>query len=427
MPEPLDLSARYIDEGIYDGPMSVNRMNTDLSELDAGIAFIEAFSNVVVFDSGEGLVMFDTSLEAFGKVVRRKLRSWSSERVSHICFTHGHIDHVGGATVFVDEASDNGVAEPNVVAHAAVPERFARYDRTNAYNRIINLRQFASVGAALLGGNEARWGPSRWVAPTQTFRDELTLDVGELHFELRHARGETDDHLWAWIPERRAICPGDLITWVFPNAGNPQKVQRYPSDWAAALRQMMALSPELLLPAHGLPIAGAARIRTVLDNTATALEALVEQTLALMNEGATLDTCIHSVSVPDRLRDLPYLQPVYDEPEFIVRNVWRRFGGWYDGNPSRLLPPRDDVFATEIANLCGSAKRLAERAEELVKDDPRLACALVELASRASDDPSIHQVRAAVYKQHRDRALSLMAKGILHSAAAASDERAGTD
>ena len=54
------------------------------------------------------------------------------------------------------------------------------------------------------------------------------------------------------------------MTWLFPNAGNPQKVQRYPVEWAAALRSMVALGPELLLPAHGLPIEGRERIETVL-------------------------------------------------------------------------------------------------------------------------------------------------------------------
>ena len=55
------------------------------------------------------------------------------------------------------------------------------------------------------------------------------------------------------MPERRAICAGDLLIWVFPNAGNPQKVQRYPHEWALALRTMAALRPELVLPAHGEP------------------------------------------------------------------------------------------------------------------------------------------------------------------------------
>ena len=70
---------------------------------------------------------------------------------------------------------------------------------------------------------------------------------------------------------------GDFLIWNFPNAGNPQKVQRYPIEWAAALREMIGHGPELLLPAHGLPIEGDERIARVLDDIATALEDLVDE------------------------------------------------------------------------------------------------------------------------------------------------------
>ena len=43
----------------------------------------------------------------------------------------------------------------------------------------------------------------------------------------------------------RAVFVGDLLTWVFPNAGNPQKVQRYPREWAAALREMSGRLEEI--------------------------------------------------------------------------------------------------------------------------------------------------------------------------------------
>ena len=49
----------------------------------------------------------------------------------------------------------------------------------------------------------------------------------------------------------------------------------------------------------------------------------MSQTLALMNAGARLDEVIHTVIPPADLMERPYLQPVYDEPEFIVRTVWR--------------------------------------------------------------------------------------------------------
>ncbi len=128
------------------------------------------------------------------------------------------------------------------------------------------------------------------------------------------------------------------MLWVFPNAGNPQKVQRYPELWADALREMMALDAELLMPAHGLPIRGRDRIQRVLGDIVEVLDTLVTETVAMMNAGATLDEIVHTVTVdPDKLA-LPWLNPVYDEPEFVVRNVWRMYGGWWDATPSHLKP-----------------------------------------------------------------------------------------
>ncbi len=141
-----------------------------------------------------------------------------------------------------------------------------------------------------------------------------------------------------WVADKRVLCCGDLFIWASPNAGNPQKVQRYPKEWAAALRRMIALEAEYLLPGHGLPIIGADRVTQALTDTADLLDSLVDQTLAIMNDGGRLDDAIFGVVPPAQLMDRPYLKPVYDEPEFIVRNVWRLYGGWWDGNPASLSP-----------------------------------------------------------------------------------------
>ena len=42
--------------------------------------------------------------------------------------------------------------------------------------------------------------------------------------------------------------------------------------------------------------------------------------------------------VPEKVLRRPYLHPAYDEPEFVVRNLWRLWGGWYDQNPAHLKP-----------------------------------------------------------------------------------------
>ena len=297
---------------------------------------------------------------------------------------------------------------------------------------MINARQFGrgkNVGAIAAMGPDAgqAFGPTRWIQPDTTFHDRLHFRVGDLSFELRHAKGETDDHLWAWVPERKAICAGDFVIWVFPNAGNPQKVQRYPLEWAAALREMAGLGAELLLPAHGLPVGGQDRVRMVLTDGAAALEFLVERSLTLMNEGARLDTLLHEVRLPDDVLEKPYLRPTYDEPEFVVRNVWRLYGGWYDGNPAHLKPAPERALAQEVASLAGGAGALAARAIQVAEGgDLRLACELAEWAGLAApDDKSVHGIRAEVYTQRRRAELSLMARGVYGDASRRSQAISG--
>ena len=418
MADLLGLSARIIDSGVADEP--VNRVTQELSEVADDIAVVESFSHVVLLRTEGGLVAFDASGAPSGAACVESLRGWSDEPLSHLVYTHGHVDHVGGSGAFVADAEARGNPRPTVVAHENVPERFDRYERTNGWNLAINQRQFGWLPRASgLGiGGQQRFLPPDVASPDVTYRSTLDLDVGGTHIELHHARGETDDHTWAWIPERRAICAGDFLIWNFPNAGNPQKVQRYPEEWAAALRDMAAMGPELLLPAHGLPIGGADRIASVLDEIATALERLVAEVLERMNAGARLDEIVHEVKVPDEVLARPFLRPLYDEPEFVVHNVWRRYGGWWDGDPSTLKPAPAAALASELAALAGGALVLAQRADELAAaGDLRLACHLAEQAGLAApEDHAVHALRAQVYERRRKAELSLMAKGIYASA-----------
>ena len=430
MTELLERSARIIDTGEFDP--AFNPMAAEVHELADGVAMVDAFSHVVALDSGDGLVLFDVSHAMFGPRVVEALRRWSDARVATIVYTHGHLDHVGGAAAIIDDNAGRG-PRPEVVAHDNVPPRFDRYHLTAGYNATINARQFggsaitAATGRSAVGDLARQWLAGLGVRPSTTYADHLRLGTGELTLDLHHGRGETDDHTWAWEPTRRIALVGDFVTWVFPNAGNPQKVQRYPIEWARTLRRIAAAGPELLLPAHGLPIAGADRIAIVLDDLATALEQLTSATLELMNAGADLDEVLGSVRLDPDLATRPWLAPVYDEPEFVVRNTWRQYGGWYDGNPARLKPPADDAVAREVAALAGGADALVARAVALgTEGDLRLACHLVELAARAApEDPAVHEARAQLYTDRRHHETSLMAKGIFGDAARRSTARAG--
>jgi alkyl sulfatase BDS1-like metallo-beta-lactamase superfamily hydrolase len=376
--------------------------------------------NVTAVRTRDGIVLFDTGSHNTARAIYDALRQWDRAPIHTIVLTHGHIDHTTGASLFDSEARSRGEPPIRVVAHANMPARFARYRDTAGWNGAINGRQF--------GLADFRW-PTEYRAPDLTYETELIFEVGGTAFELHHGLGETDDHTWTFMPAKNLLVSGDFVIWAAPNAGNPQKVQRYARPWAQALRAMARTHAQVLVPGHGPAVFGAQRVAQLLDDGARFLETIHDQTMALMNEGQTLDEIIQAVKVPADLLTKPYLQPTYDDPEFLVRNVWRLYGGWWDGNPAHLKPAPQAALAREIAALAGGADRLCARAAALaVAGDLRLAGHLAELATGA--DPTnreAHRVRASINQQRAEAETTLMARAIFAAAARASRSAAGDD
>ncbi len=403
-----------LSERLWTGQVSTEEHNpvmsyVGLEALSDELAFVCAFGNVTAIHTDEGLVVIDTGGSLVGRIIVKALREWNEKLVHTVVYTHGHVDHVCGVSAFQEDAQARKNPNFTVIGHERVAARFERYRSTAGYNATINARQF--------GVNRSFW-PREFRDPDVAMDKSYTLSVGGETIELNHDRGETDDHLWVWWEKKRVLCTGDLFIWASPNCGNPQKAQRYPREWALALRKMAALQPEVMLPGHGPPILGEDRIGKALNDTASLLETLFEQVLAMMNDGAALNDILHSVTYPEELLEQPYLRPVYDEPSFIVRNIWRLYGGWYDGNPARLKPPEDKILAEAVANAAGGQKALIVAAEKYLSDESlELACQFAEWAYLVEPNDLSTAIRRKVYGARVERETSLMAKGIFGHAA----------
>jgi len=382
-----------------------------LEELAPGIGFYKDFSNQGVVKTAEGLVLIDTGSynPLLHTGVFQKIRAWSADRVRLAIYTHGHADHAYGLPPFLREHKAKGWPEPQIVAHENVNRRFDRYNATADFNSIINSRQF---GRAVQFPKDA-------IRPHVTYPDQMNLLVGGQRIELHHAKGETDDHTWVFLTAQRILFTGDLFIWAAPNAGNPQKVQRFAKEWADALRAMAAKRPVLLLPGHGLPIFGEDRVQSALLDTALYLETIHSHALQSLNRGLSIYEAIATLRVPEDLSRKPYLLAVYDEPEFILRNIYRLYGGWYSGVPSELKPATPRQLGREVARLAGGAGKLAARARELAGlGDLALACHLADWAADAEPkDKEVHAIRAEVYAKRTAAESSTMSKGIFGAAA----------
>jgi len=389
----------------------------EFEEIAAGVVFYRWFANIVAVKTEDGLVLVDTGAYFNQAATVEMVRKYAPDRVNTAIYTHGHVDHACGMPAFVAEAQGKHLARPRVVGHRTTAARFDRYKRTAGYNTVINTRQFSAP---------SQW-PTEYVYPDTYFDDRLTVAAGSLKFECHHGRGETDDACWVYIPARKVLCTGDFIIWAAPNAGNPQKAQRYAREWAEALRAMAKTGAEVLLPGHGVPVFGAVRVRQTLLDTAEYLQSLYDQTIALMNQGAGLGQILHSVAPSASLAEKPYLKAIYDEPQFIVRNIWRLEGGWYDGVPSHLKPAPAAEQAREIAEMAGGVANLVARAmSRFEAHDLALASHLIDWAAMAApSDKEVHQARAKIYAARAAESPATMTHGIFRAAAAESAAQAG--
>jgi len=320
--------------------------------------------NSAVFETDEGLVVVDTAMAPGGPALMDAIRSVSDQPIHTIVYTHAHVDHCMGTWAMLDD-------EPEIIAHVDAPARFDRYVRTRG-----KVSRYMSQSITKFPEDE-----DDWVPPTQTFSGTLTLTIGGERFDLIHARSETDDQLWVSVPGRKQIASADYYQGFLPNAGNGKRVQRYVEEWAGALRDMVALEPQSLLPAHGEAIVDdPARIAEELSVHAEALEFIARHTIDGLNARRRQDEIPDDLELPAHLAEHRVLAEQYVSPADISRMIIKQYCGWWDDIPSHWSPHRFDEQSAMIADLAGGRGALVDRARNIVEAQPKMACHLVDWA-----------------------------------------------
>jgi glyoxylase-like metal-dependent hydrolase (beta-lactamase superfamily II) len=336
--------------------------------------------------------------------------------VRYVVYTHGHFDHAFGTDAIVKEARRRGDPDPLIVGHVNVARRFERYQKTAGHLAITYRMQFASWGVD--GGDVLK---AKYYPPTLSFEDQTTFSLGDLTLSCHHGMGETDDHVWVLVEEPRVIVGGDFIVSSFPNVGTPFRVQRYLLEWADALEEMAAADPSAIISGHGGVFTTDAR--EMLDVTARACRWVDSEVIRRLNEGQWDEQILSEVRLPPELESSRYLQPLYGCTAFAVRDVLRRYKGWFDGNATMLFPSKRADIAGEVVSLLGGVEPLLQRAEELASHDD---AASVQLALHLLDfvihdggakAESARRRKADLLERRADFEESFVAKNVLGSAA----------
>jgi len=346
-----------------------------------------AYCSIGVVKTEEGLVVFDLSIKRYGKRVLEEIRKFSDKPIKYIIYSHGHFDHAFGFTNILEEIKQKGWEMPQVIAHENILKRFEKYRMLHGYHNWLNKMQFSSSGQQI---EEDIVSAYETLDPTIVIRgkENYQFTLGNYTFEVYHDKGETDDSLWMWFPEKKVLFTGDLvINPSFPNVGNPNKVQRYPKQWAIAMEKMLEKNSEYLVPGHGLLIEGKEEVKSALSIRAEAMEFVHDEVVKKMNEGKWFEQIYHEMVEiqPDKFKNHKYMRPSYGSYRFAIHAVYRLYHGWYNtGNPTDLFPAKSSDIAKEFLKVAGDNKYL-EHAKSLYNEGKiQLALHLIDVVIKGS-------------------------------------------
>ena len=335
-----------------------------------------ALANSILIEGEKTNIIIDTTgSEETAREVKDLFDAINPNPVETIIYTHNHADHTYGATVFAEGSN------PDIYAHSTTEIYLSRVigilrpiisSRSNRmFGNALPKEQVENngIGPFLEIGRDGR--KPGLLYPTKTFTDQIELVAAGHKVQLFHAPGETNDQLFVWLPEKKALFPGDNFYKTFPNLytirGTPY---RDLVGWVNSIDMMRYLEPEYLVPSHTRPIVGKEKINTLLTTYRDAIQFVHDQTVRLMNLGLDPNDIAEQLVLPKHLGDSPYLKEFYGTPAWSAKNVFSGYLGWFDGNPSTLKPLTLKDEAEKIIQLSGDWDSLFKVAEDafLVND-----------------------------------------------------------
>lgn len=332
------------------------------------------FSNSAALVLPDGVVVVDTqTTPAVGERLKRQIARVTPRPVRWVVNTHYHGDHVGGNSAFSG-------------AEIVAPEETARFVVERDQERV----EYCHTFGLLLQGVPAVRPPDR------VFRGETSLESGGERLEIRQlGRCETPDAAVVWWPSRRALVAGDgVATDQYPWLGVPFLDEGLQDDgeWLRYLDGIAALRPRVLIPGHGQPLVGEARIQARLELLRRLLTTLLETARAELAKGTELPAAVEAV---DRA-----LAPFRARADLVERVVSQRFaifrainslspdrrgrGWWRDLRPSAIRRASADEVRQAAAGLDAVGVRAKARALLAAGELP-LALGLLE--ARVAQDP----------------------------------------
>ncbi len=361
---------------------AILNMNYGLYEVIPGIYQVRGFdlANISFIKGKTGWIVFDplTAKETAAAALKFVNEQLGERPVVAVVYSHSHADHFGGVRGVVDEADvrsgkvkiiapvgfmDHAVSE-NVYAGNAMSRRlFFQYGVLLPRSPFGHVDQ--SIGKNTAAGNLGLIPPNVIIA-----KDFETLTVDGVRMEFQNTPGtEAPAEMNTWFPDFKAFWAAENIVATIHNIYTLRgALVRDALEWSKQINVALykyGQQAEVMFASHSWPRWGNDRIQEVMRAQRDTYAHLNNGVLHLANQGVTINQVHNVYEVPKSLQQQWAARSYHGSMEHNSRAVINRYLGYWDGNPTTLIPLSPEDSALLYVEMMGGAKKIIAKGREL--------------------------------------------------------------
>lgn len=393
--------------------------NYGLYEVIPGIYQVRGFdlSDITFVRGKTGWIVFDPLVSA--EPVRAAWKLFQEHvgeglPVSAVIYSHTHADHWGGVRGLVDEA-DVRSGKIKVIAPAdfmsfTISENVYAGNAMNRrlfyqYGLLLPASPHGFVGQGLGQGVSA--GSMGLIAPNRFVSDAIEeIDVDGVKMVFQNTPNtEAPREMNTYIPGMKALWMAENVIASLHNIytlrGAPV---RDPLNWSKYIAQALHLfgkEAEVMFASHHWPRWGNERVQEVLRDQRDLYAHMNNQVLHFANQGVTINQIHNVYRLPKSILQKWHCRGYHGSAENNARGVIQRFLGYWDCNPTTLIPLSPEDSAPLYVEMMGGAAKILARGRELHDTGKYLLASeiLNKLVQAEPDNAEAKDLLADVFEQ----------------------------
>ena len=364
---------------------------TGLFEVTDGIYQIRGndLANITFVRGNTGWIVFDPNTAA--ETARAGLTLINREieelPVVAVIYSHSHGDHFGGVRGVVD-ADLHAAGKVEIIAPVgflkeAVSENvYAGNAMTRRlffqYGLLLPANPHGHAGQGLM--QNVATGSIGLLAPTRVVTEAIEdFEVDGIRMIFQNTPGtEAPAEMNTYIPSKKTLWMAENVTNTIHNIYTLRGAKvRDALAWSKYISRALFLfgqEAEVMMASHHWPRWGNERIQEVMRGQRDAYAHLNNQVLHLANQGVTINEVHNEYRVPESLENAWYARGYHGSPEHNSRAVINRYLGYWDANPTTLIPLSPSDSAPLFVEMMGGAENIMAKGAALYESgDYRLA------------------------------------------------------